>query len=318
MRKVISLALLMSLLLAVPVFAQETTITDVVVDNFVILTEAVQAAGLADTLAEGEFTVFAPTDGAFRTLLSNLDISINDLLANEALLTGVLTYHVIPGTVTAEDILNGATSAETVHGAALSFGYDADVSRVIINGGRASVEAANIFATNGVIHIIDNVLLPPNVNELLVATEPVEEVAPTQTALDFVNDNFVVLSAAINAAGLQDAVNSGEITVFAPTDGAFQTLLNDLGISQARLLSDQALLEDVLTYHVLPGTVTANDILTGMANTETLNGANLSFGYDNDVSRVIINGGRASVEAANIFTANGVVHVIDNVLLPPQ
>ena len=391
MQKLISMVLLLSLLVAIPAFAQdstatpddipaeatatlepttepvveptddeddtmteptvvptalatpeaETTIADFIGNSFVVLNDAVQAAGLAETLSSGDYTVFAPTDGAFQTLLNDLEISRDDLMANPALLEGVLTYHVIPGRFTLEELRMGVpvdaeATAEvseedgedmaqepagtaTAHGASLSFGFDPDVSRVIINGGEASVEQGDIVLSNGIVHVIDNVLLPPNASELMA--DPMPEA--TQEALDtsamgFIDENMLVLSAAIDAAGLRETINEGEFTIFAPTNGAFQTALNELGISQDALLADVELLNSVLPYHVIPGIITSDDILNGSPDTTTVQGSALSFGFDDDVSRVVINGGEASIEQADIYVSNGIIHIIDNVLLPPQ
>jgi uncharacterized surface protein with fasciclin (FAS1) repeats len=205
----------------------------------------------------------------------------------------------------------------TVAGTPLSFGFDDDISRVTINNGAASLAQPDIIADNGVVHIIDNVLLPPNVHELILSPDTSSPDELTKSNLDFINENFLVLPEAIEAAGLTETLASGEFTIFAPTDGAFQTLANDLGISQTALLADQELLESVLRYHIVPGRITAAEIQNGVDST-TASGAALSFGFDDDISRVTINGGRATIAQPDIFTNDGLVHIIDNVLLPPQ
>jgi uncharacterized surface protein with fasciclin (FAS1) repeats len=293
------------------------SIVDVVTANLVRLPEAVQAAGLSGELARGEYTLFAPNDGAFQTMLNDLDMSLIGLYGNRSLLEGVLLYHVVPGTITADDILNGLGSVETVHGATISFGLDPVTNRVTINGGEASIESTNLRASNGIVHIVDNVLLPPNLAELMVSTDAAETL-PERSLIEISEVSFVRLTEAVQAAGLADELASGEYTLFAPNDGAFQTLLNDLDISYTDLLANQSLLTDVLSYHLVPGTVTADDILTGAGPLTTVNGATINFGFNPDTSRVIINGGEASVEQLNIFASNGIMHVIDNVLLPPQ
>jgi uncharacterized surface protein with fasciclin (FAS1) repeats len=302
---------------------QGPTTADYISGNFVRLTEALQAAGLMDTLASGEYTVFVPNDGAFITLLNNLDLSLNDLLANQSLLQGVLTYHVVPGIYTADDIRNGAMGAlETVQGSAITFGFDTPNSRVTLNNGAASIEQADIRTGNGIVHVIDNVLLPPNATELMMnpmlMAEATAEVGVGNTIENISENTFVVLTEAVAAAGLTDELMSGEYTLFAPNDGAFLTFLNDQGISYSQLLADQTLLESVLTYHLVPGTITVEDIQGGQNALQTVNGATLNFGFDTPNSRVTINNGAASVEQSDIFASNGVVHIIDNVLLPPQ
>jgi transforming growth factor-beta-induced protein len=150
-----------------PTFAQERTIADIVIagDDFSTLEAAVIAAGLAETLSdpEAQFTVFAPTDGAFRTLLVELNLSAADLLANEELLTTVLLYHVLPGEVKAADVVAAIPfEATTVQGEPIAIGGDPS-GRVGLNNGRATVSAVDVDASNGVIHVIDNVIIPPSV-----------------------------------------------------------------------------------------------------------------------------------------------------------
>jgi len=146
-----------------PAAAEEPgTVVDVAVANgsFTTLVAAVQAAGLVDTLSgEGPFTVLAPTDDAFTAALDALDLTADELLADTELLTSVLTYHVIPGEVPSSQVvaLDGQTVA-TVNGADVSITVDGDT--VMVND--ATVTAVDIAASNGVIHVIDSVLLPPS------------------------------------------------------------------------------------------------------------------------------------------------------------
>ena len=141
--------------------AATQTITELAVANpdLSILVEALQAAGLADTLAgTGPFTVFAPTNDAFAALLETLGMTKEELLANTDLLTSVLTYHVVPeATVLAADIPFG-TDIATVNGATFNIS-DANVITTA-SGNTANITATDIAATNGVVHVIDSVLLP--------------------------------------------------------------------------------------------------------------------------------------------------------------
>jgi uncharacterized surface protein with fasciclin (FAS1) repeats len=310
------------------------TTADFIDGSFVTLPVAVDAAGLREMLSSGEFTMFIPNDGAFQTLANDLGMSLDSLLANRNLLQNVLAYHVVPGIITSNDILTGTLSAvNTAQGSTLSFGFNGDTSRMTINNGAASIEQPDIRTSTGIVHIIDNVLVPSTMNDLssLGTIDAVDRVGSTdasaaatveaqsgKTIENISEDSFVVLSQAVKAAGLEDELTSGEYTLFAPNDGAFLTLLNDLGMTYGELLNDQALLESVLTYHLVPGTVTVEDIQDGVGTLETVNGATLSFGFNPDTSRVTINNGAASVEQPDIFAINGVVHIIDNVLLPPQ
>lgn len=143
--------------------AQEPgTIVDVAAaaGDFTVLVEAVQAAGLVDTLSgPGPFTVFAPTDAAFAEALTTLGITKEQLLADTDKLKTILTYHVVPGEVMAADVMtmNGEDVA-TVAGPTVKVTVDG--STVMVND--ATVTTADIKASNGVIHVIDKVLLPPS------------------------------------------------------------------------------------------------------------------------------------------------------------
>ncbi len=313
------------------VFASPTVV-DIVNQDFVYFSKAIAASGLTDTLESGEYTIFAPNDGAFITLTNNLDMSLDDLMANPALLRVIVSYHVIPGRVPVEDLsnLDMALDTSTLLGPALSFSMDSNVSRVTINGGAASIEQGDVAATNGYVHVIDNVLLPDNYETLAaqtaatmnqsMASNSENNTAATlpQSAGDYVANNFVILEAAVQAAGLQDELDSGQITLFAPTDGAFKTFLTEANISEDQLLSNPSLLKDLLQYHIVPGAVTSAELRNNTAPTTSSNQEALSFGYDPNISRITIDNGRASVVASDIQVNNGVVYVIDNVLVPPD
>ena len=137
------------------------TIVDVAVASgeFQTLVAAVTAAGLVETLSgEEEYTVFAPTDEAFADALTSLDITAEELLADPDTLTEILTYHVVPGKVLAADVVGlDGQSVETVNGATVDITVDGDT--VMVND--ATVTTADVEASNGVIHVIDTVLLPP-------------------------------------------------------------------------------------------------------------------------------------------------------------
>ena len=138
------------------------TIVDVAVANgsFTTLVAAVQAAGLVDTLSgEGPFTVLAPTDEAFAAALDALGLTAEELLANTELLTEVLTYHVLDGEVPASQVVTlDGQSVATLNGAQITITVDGDT--VMIND--ATVTAVDVAASNGLIHVIDSVLLPPS------------------------------------------------------------------------------------------------------------------------------------------------------------
>jgi transforming growth factor-beta-induced protein len=256
--------------------------------------------------------------------LSNLGVTAEDLLAREDL-GAILTYHVVPGTITAEaltELMNsaeGPLEVETVNGAVLTFAAN-DESGIDINEGAASIVQTDVMASNGVIHVIDNVLLPPADMDEAMATE---EAMTMDTLVDvaMANEDFSTLVAAVTEAGLVETLSGGEFTVFAPTNGAFETLLSNLGVTAEDLLAREDL-GAILTYHVVPGTITAESLTElmneaeGPLEVETVNGALMTFAF-NDEGGIDINGGAASIAQTDVMASNGVIHVIDNVLLPP-
>lgn len=313
------LAVMLMAVAAVPSFAQQPNIVEAAVasPDFNTLVAAVQAAGLVDTLSGGEFTVFAPTDGAFNTLLSDLGVTPEQLLADTNLLTTVLTYHVVPGEFFAADILaqDFPFAAPTVNGAPIIVTADPDSDRLLLNNGQATVAIPNLDVSNGVIHVIDNVLLPPSITGA-ATTQAAAPAQPNIVEIAAGDGRFTTLVAAARAAGLVDALSGGqEITVFAPTDAAFAALLNDLGLTADQLLSNTDLLTTVLTYHVVPGEVPAAAIINaGSVNAPTLNGSTVLAQANG--GGVLLNGD-TNVIIADIDASNGIVHVIDKVLLPP-
>ncbi|MBT8248616.1 MAG: fasciclin domain-containing protein [Acidimicrobiia bacterium] len=284
--------------------------TAVAAGSFTTLAAALDAAGLVDTLkSEGPFTVFAPTDAAFEKALVDLGMSAEELLASPDL-GGILTYHVVSGKVMAADVLGlDGQSVSTVNGADIMIGVDGDA--VTVNG--IAVTATDIEASNGVIHVLDGVLLPD-----MMEGEAMEEEASQESLADIVDTavaagSFNTLATALETAGLVDTLKSeGPFTVFAPTDEAFTQALADLGISAEELLADPNL-GGILTYHVVSGSVTAADVigLDGQS-VSTVNGADIMIEVDGDV--VTING--IEVVTTDILTSNGVIHVLDGVLLP--
>ncbi|WP_310733628.1 fasciclin domain-containing protein [Rubrivivax albus] len=274
--------------------------TAIATPQFSILVEAVVAAGLVDALsAPGPLTVFAPTDDAFAALLAELGITKDALLADTALLTAVLTYHVVPGRVLASGVPAGE-AVTTLEGGI--FKPTAMAGGLAISDGRnrvSNIVVTDVLASNGVIHVIDKVLLPAD-----------KDIVQTAIA----TPQFSILVEAVVAAGLVDALSApGPLTVFAPTDDAFAALLTELGITKDALLADTALLTAVLTYHVVDGRVLASGVPIG-ADITTLQGG--TFSVDADLA---ITDGRdrmASIVATDVLASNGVIHVIDRVILP--
>ena len=291
MKKFASLVLLMVLALTAlapgAVLAQEADIVDTAVaaGNFTTLAAALGAAGLVDTLkGEGPFTVFAPTDDAFAALFAALgEETVNALLGDIPALTNILTFHVASGKLMAADVV-GRSSLQMLNG---DF---AKIDGATING--ASIVATDIEASNGVIHVIDAVILPP-----------ADDIVDTAVAAG----SFTTLAAFLEAADLIGALKGeGPFTVFAPTDDAFAALGEE---TINGLYSDIPALTNILTYHVVSGALPAADVVSRSSLT-MLNGA-----------PALIDGAKindANIIATDIFTRNGVIHVIDAVILPPS
>jgi transforming growth factor-beta-induced protein len=276
--------------------------------DFSILVEAVTAAGLVDTLkGKGPFTVFAPTNAAFAALLDELKVTKAALLANKPLLTSVLTYHVLPAAVFA-DALSDGLKATTVQGQQITFGIkDGKASITDANGRMSNIVATNVQATNGVVHVIDKVILPK-------ANPP----APTDiVAVAAGNPDFSILVEAVTAAGLVDTLKgAGPFTVFAPTNAAFAALLDELKVTKDALLANKPLLTSVLTYHVLSGKVLAEQLSNGLA-AATVQGQPIKFVLAGGKASIVDASGRTSnIVATNVVASNGVIHVIDKVILP--
>ena len=269
--------------------------------RFTTLVAAVQAAGLVDTLkGAGPFTVFAPTDEAFAKLPAG---TVEELLKPENLenLKNILLYHVVPGKVMAADVvtLDGKT-ADTAF-AGNSVAISVKDGNVFLNE-TVQVVITDVETSNGVIHVIDTVLLPPATGADIVDTAVAD-------------GRFTTLVAAVQAAGLVDTLKGeGPFTVFAPTDEAFAKL--PAGTVE-ELLKPENLekLTNILLYHVVSGKVMAADVVTldgKMADTAF---AGNSIAISVKDGNVFLNE-TVQVVITDIETSNGVIHVIDTVLLP--
>lgn len=257
-------------------------------ENFSTLVTALTEAGLVDALSgDGPYTVFAPTNAAFDALPEG---ALDELLADQEALTQVLLYHVVDGKAMAEDVV-GLPYAETLAEQPVLF--TVDDGTVMVN--EATVTTADVEATNGVVHVIDAVLLPPTMDIV-------------ETAIDA--GNFTTLVTAIEASGLVETLQGeGPFTVFAPTDEAF-ALLPEGTIEN--LLNDIPALTDILLYHVVEGRVLSADVIE-LDTATTVNDLELMISVNEDGS-VMIND--AMVVVTDILATNGVIHVIDAVLLP--
>jgi len=281
--------------------ADAKTITQIVVDgaDFTLLEAAVVRAGLADALSTGSLTVFAPTDAAFRAAgFANVD-AINSTPV--ATLQAVLQYHVIGSKINAAAIQSGDNQATKMLSNVDAF-ITKNAAGVSING--ATVTQADVSASNGVIHVINAVILPPSVNIVGLASA---------------NANLSYLVAAVTRAG-SGVVNAltaaGPLTVFAPTNAAFQAAgFPTIASIEA---ADPATLAGILTYHVVGARAFSTNLTNG-AELTTVQGGKAKITIAAGAVSVLGkgNGANASnVSIANLLATNGVVHVIDRVLLP--
>ena len=286
---------------------EEKSIVDIAVEDgrFTTLVAAVQAAGLAETLSgEGEFTVFAPTDDAFAALPEG---TVESLLEDpEGALKDILLYHVVGSTVPAETVVT-LDSADTLQGEAVSI---AVVDGEVVLNDSAKVIIPDIEASNGIIHVIDAVILPPSMTEA-AAEDEMDAKSIAEIAAE--DGRFTTLVAAVEAAGLAETLSGeGEFTVFAPTDDAFAALPE--GTVESLLEDPEGALKDILLYHVLNQVVTAADVVN-YEGVQTIEGENIAIAVvDGDV---VLNDS-AKVVLTDIAASNGIIHVIDAVLLPPS
>jgi uncharacterized surface protein with fasciclin (FAS1) repeats len=272
---------------------QQKDVVDTAVSagSFKTLVAAVKAAGLVETLkGAGPFTVFAPTDEAFAKLPAG---TVESLLKpeNKAKLQAILTYHVVPGKVMAADVVK-LSGAVTVQGQQV----DIAVTDGTVTVDKAKVLKTDIACSNGVIHVIDSVILPAE-----------SDIVDTAVAAG----SFKTLAAALTAAGLVDTLKGeGPFTVFAPTDEAFAKL--PAGTVESLLKPEnREKLVAILTYHVVPGKVLAKDVVK-LKSAKTVNGKEVTVKVGD--AGVMVDG--AKVVATDIETSNGVIHVIDIVILP--
>jgi len=274
---------------------QGETIVDVAssVDSYSTLVQALEKTELASTLqGNGPFTVFAPTNEAFETLLEEIDASSLDDLSAEQL-EPILLYHVVSGNVMSTDLSNGYVSTLSQGAADTKASLFVNIDNEVMLNGSSTVTSADIEADNGVIHEIDKVLMPPNVVDIAIN-----------------NNNFSTLVDAVVKAELDGTLSGdGPFTVFAPTNEAFENLLSDLGASSLDDLTKEDLLP-ILNYHVVSGNVLSSDLSSG--NVTTIGGKDIAI----DVGNTVTINGKSTVISTDIQGTNGVIHVIDEVLMP--
>lgn len=276
--------------------ADDIVATAVGNEDFSTLVRLVSAADLVETLqGEGPFTVFAPNNAAFTKLLGakGNEKLLETLLdkKNKAMLQGILTYHVVPGKVMAKDVVK-LKSAGTANGQRVDVAVEEGT--VMIDG--AKVIAADIECSNGVIHVIDSVILPEQKSIVGVA-------AGAKT--------FGTLLAAAKAAGLAEALDTkGPFTVFAPTDAAFAALPKGT-VENLLKAENKDRLVAILKHHVVEGRVFA-DQAAKLESAKTIGGSTLPLAITREQAKA----GNANIVATDIEAANGVIHVVDAVILP--
>lgn len=277
--------------------AQQGSVVEVLsqLGEFKTLASALEATDLLATLnSEGPYTVFAPTDAAFSELGQD---TLESLLAQPDELSSILLYHVVPGQVgVIGAVLKG--QAQTVNGAQLKFSLRGFTPYV----NESKIIRANIRADNGIIHVIDQVLVPPQ-------EQPQQ---PESSIVDLVmqDDRFSTLRDLLEAADLVDTLRSeGPFTVFAPTNEAFNQVPQK---TLDALMMDQEQLRKVLLYHVLQGQRIPASEAVSLESLATANDQSISLQVSGDTLMV----NDAKVIETDIAASNGVVHVIDRVLIP--
>ncbi|WP_405413724.1 fasciclin domain-containing protein [Maribacter sp. Asnod1-A12] len=275
--------------------------------------------------SDGPFTVFAPTNDAFTALLNQLDDfeSLSDFDTDEerAILTSILTYHVVSGVAASSSDLSNGMTVTTVQGEDLTINIDGDVFIDDATEVDAKVVIADVEASNGVVHVIDKVMLPQAIIDALNGEEMPEE---NGTLVDIVvaTEPLSLLEAAVIKADLVATLSSdGPFTVFAPTDDAFVALLEVLGDDYNSLDDfdtdeEIALLKNILLFHVVAAEVKSTDLAAGQVATALENnsveiiasGDTFVIGDASDTD--------ANITGVDIMASNGIAHTIDKVLLP--
>jgi len=275
-------------------FAADKDIVDTAVaaGKFTKLAAALGAADLVGALkGPGPFTVFAPSDDAFAKLPAG---TVETLLKpeNKAKLAAILTFHVVKGKVMAADVVK-IKGAETLNGQRV----DVKVNGSTVSIDSSKVVTADIACSNGVIHVIDTVLMP--------ATDIIPVVADKA-------GKFKTLLTAVKNAGLVETLSgAGPFTVFAPTDEAFDKLPKAT-IADLLKPENKATLAGILTYHVIPGRV-YSEAAVAAKSAKTVQGATVAI-KANDKGAFVND---SKIIATDVDASNGVIHIIDTVLMPP-
>ncbi|WP_440056914.1 fasciclin domain-containing protein (plasmid) [Pseudoalteromonas sp. T1lg65] len=285
-----------------PVVETTTTIADVAADNesFSTLLAALQATGLDQVLDDPskKFTVFAPTNAAFAALGEG---AVASLLEQPEVLTDILTYHVLEGEVDAQAALSSAGSTvEMVNGDKLALSFNGESLQ--LNG--VTVTSTDLKTDNGIIHVIDAVLMPP---------EDADPVATNIAETAVAAGSFNTLVSLLQLTGLDAVVadDSKKFTVFAPTDEAFAKI--DATTLKV-LANNPEVLKQILLQHVVVGEVDSITAYSLAGNSaETASGADVAINIDTEMDRLMF--GNANIIDTDIVTSNGIIHVIDSVVI---
>ena len=281
--------------------------------GFTALVAAADKAGLVPALSAGSstLTVFAPTDAAFTSLATTLGFASATAMVTALdgpTLAKILQYHVLPAKRTAADLVAGGATQATLYtfeGAASTLALNTTngvrITDEVLT--QAAVTTADVPASNGVIHVVDKVLVPPGVLNIVQMAK--------------LNPTFSVLVEAVVAANLAGTLSGAtQYTVFAPNNDAFAAALGELTLTKAQLLASPDL-AGILTYHVVAGNVRAANViaLPKPANVTTVQGGSFTVGTTLGITDARAR--NATLLATDVIASNGVIHVIDKVILPP-
>lgn len=274
--------------------------------RFSTLVTALNRAGLVSVLeGDGPFTVFAPTNDAFAAFLTANGFASLDAVPT-ATLTQILLNHVIAGEVLSTALTTGYVNTEAYYGTEMSkkLSLYVSVGATVRLNGVATVTEADIQASNGVVHVVDAVIGLPTIVTHAAANPAFTSLVAAVSRADLSQNYVTVLS------------GTGPFTVFAPTNDAFTNLLTALGFGTVNDVP-AALLEGVLLYHVVSGNVRAADLSNGQV-VPTLNGASFTVNISGTNVTLDTNGNATNVPvtATDVQCANGVIHVVSEVLLP--
>ncbi|GAB4144207.1 MAG: hypothetical protein OHK0017_02500 [Patescibacteria group bacterium] len=287
--------------------------------NLTTVVKAVQTAGLVDALkSDGPLTVFGPNNAAFEALPAG---TVETLLKpeNKQMLTDILTYHVVSGKITSDQLTDGKI-LKTLNGQELKV-VKKD-GKTYIQGAMANnlaeIETADVYQKNGVAHVIKSVLLPDsNIKtvggELMYASKNIVENVSKAP-------NLTTVVSLVKAADLVTALSgNGPLTVFGPDNDAFNTLEKNAPGTTKTLTdpANKATLAYILQYHVISGKITSDQLTDGKVLT-TLNGEKLTVSNKNGVIKLMGAKSTATIKTADVLQSNGVAHVIDTVLIPAK